>query len=161
MRGFSGVHVLRESGVVAAACSVYPPRGRTLSECQPQIAKRTQGIYRKRLTIDEPHSSDFVCYPTGASASPLSIAYSRRHLNRLELANVLCGKVPVPGTLDDKSFVIVTGQWRIELGMTTIEANEERPFRITVRPYVMVFASVIVLVVTSSRSKAFVLVEVS
>ena len=44
--------------------------------------------------------------------------------------------------------------------MATIEPNEERPFRITVRPHVMIFASVIVLVVRSSRSKAFVLVEV-
>ena len=44
--------------------------------------------------------------------------------------------------------------------MATIKPNEERPFRITVRPRGMIFTSVLVLVVRSSRSKAFVLVEV-
>src|SRR5262245_7421612 len=58
----------------------------------------------------------------------------RRCPNRFELANVICGKLPVPGTLHDKPFVIVTGQRRIELRMATIERNEERPFRITLSP---------------------------
>ena len=53
---------------------------------------------------------------------------------RFEFANVICGKGPVPGTLDDKPFVIATGQRRIELRMATIKPNEERPFRITLRP---------------------------
>ena len=62
--------------------------------------------------------------------------------------------------LDDKPFVFVTGQRRMELRMATIERNKERPFRVTLRPHVMIFASVFVLVVRPSRSKAFVFVEV-
>jgi hypothetical protein len=61
----------------------------------------------------------------------------------------------VPGSLDDKVFVIATGQGRIEFGMAMIERNEERPFRITLLPNVMSFAGILVLVVRSSRSKAF------
>ena len=87
-------------------------------------------------------------------------ARSRRCLNRFEFANVVCGKMPVPGTLDDKLFVFVTGQRRIELRMATIERDKERPFRITLRPHIMILTGVLVLVVRSSRSKAFVLVEV-
>ena len=63
-------------------------------------------------------------------------------------------------TVDDQPFVIVTGQRRIELRIATIECNEERPYRITVRPYVLIFASVLALVVRLSGSVAFSFVEV-
>src|ERR1700756_383252 len=97
---------------------------------------------------------------TTCRASSFDRTRSKRCLNGFQLANVRCGKFPVPGTFDDKSFVIVTRQRRIELRMATIQRNEERPFRITLRPYVMFFTGVFVLVVRSPRSKTFVLVEV-
>ena len=81
-------------------------------------------------------------------------------LNGFQLANVLCRKVPVFGAVDDQPFVIVTGQRRIKLRMATIECNKEGPFRIALRPYVMIFASVLVLVVRLSWSVAFSFVEV-
>src|SRR5262245_15178396 len=87
-------------------------------------------------------------------------AHSRRRLNRFEFANVICGKVPVFGALDDKPFVFVTGQRRIELRMATIKRDKERPFRITLRPHIMILTGVPVLTVRSFRSKTFVLVEV-
>ena len=64
------------------------------------------------------------------------------------------------GTVDDQPFVIVTGQRRIELRIAAIECNEERPYRITVLPYVLIFASVLALVVRLSGSVAFSFVEV-
>jgi hypothetical protein len=42
------------------------------------------------------------------------------------------------GALDDKVFVIAIGQRRIELRVGMIERNEERPFRIILRPHVMI-----------------------
>src|SRR5213079_2223903 len=81
-------------------------------------------------------------------------------LNGFQLANVLCRKIPVFGTVDDQPFVIVTGQRRIKLRMAAIECNEERPFRVTLPPYVVIFASVIVPVVGPSGSVAFSFVEV-
>ena len=64
------------------------------------------------------------------------------------------------GTIDDQLFVIVTGQRRIELRIAAIECNEERLFRVTLAPYVLIFASVIVPVVGLSGSVAFSFVEV-
>ena len=44
--------------------------------------------------------------------------------------------------------------------MATIEGNEERPFRITLAPYVVIFANVLVLVVRLSGLITFFLIEV-
>ena len=44
--------------------------------------------------------------------------------------------------------------------MPTIECNEERPFRMTFTPDVVIFASVLALIVRPSGSKAFVFVEI-
>src|SRR5947207_12446531 len=73
-----------------------------------------------------------------ASKPPLQS--STLGVNGSQLANVLCRKVPVFGTVDDQLFVIVTGQRRIELQVPKIECDEKRPFRVAVRPDVLIFA---------------------
>ena len=64
------------------------------------------------------------------------------------------------GTIDDQVFVIVTGQRRIELRMAPIKCNEQRLFRVTLPPYVVIFASVLALVVRLSGPIIFIFVEV-
>jgi hypothetical protein len=44
--------------------------------------------------------------------------------------------------------------------MATIECNEKQPFRVTLAPYVVIFARVLVLVVRPSGSTTFFFVEV-
>ena len=63
------------------------------------------------------------------------------------------------GALDDEAFVFAIRQGWIGLRMAAIECNEERPFRIALAPYVMIFASVLVLVVGSSGIEVFVFVQ--
>ena len=64
-------------------------------------------------------------------------------------------------TCDNKVFVFAIGQRCIGLLMAAIECNEERPFCIALAPYVVIFASVLVLVVGSSGIEVFVFVQVS
>ena len=65
------------------------------------------------------------------------------------------------GIIDDQVFVILVGQRRIKLGMAAIErGKEQRPFGITLRPYIVAFASVLVLIVRPSGSITFFFIEV-
>ena len=98
--------------------------------------------------------------PFGFNRSGIVAAGSSLCLNGFQLANVLRRKIPVFGTVDDQPFVIVTGQRRIKLRIAAIKCNEERPFRVTLPPYVVIFASVLVPVVGSCGSVAFSFVEV-
>ena len=93
-------------------------------------------------------------------ANTLPLQSSTLGVNGFQLANVLWRKVPVFGTVDDQLFVIITGQRRIELQVPKIECDEKRPFGVAVRPYVLIFASVLVLLVRLSGSIAFSFVEV-
>ena len=76
------------------------------------------------------------------------------------MANVIRRKLPVFGTIDDQVFVIVVGQRRIELRMAAIERDEERLVRVALLPYVVIFASVLVLVVRPSGSITFFFMKV-
>ena len=101
----------------------------------------------------------FTPFASFASREP-PLQSSSLGLNGFQLANVLCRKVPVFGTVDDQLFVTVTGQRRIELQVPKIECDEKRPFRVAVRPHVLIFTSVLVLVVRFSGALAFSFVEV-
>ena len=88
------------------------------------------------------------------------IASLSLYLDGLKLLNVVGGSLPVPGTCDNQVFVIAIAQGRIRQRMAAINCNEEQPLRITLVPYVTIFARVLVLGVRPSRAEVFFFIEV-
>lgn len=118
------------------------------------------GLQATRLPLQKRRSAVSLFSQIRLQVTQPPLQSSTLGVNGFQLANVLCRKVPVFGTVDDQLFVIVTGQRRIELQVPKIECDEKRTFRVAVRPHVLIFASVLVLVVRFSGSIAFSFVEV-